>query len=150
VTRRYPSRPIVGIGVCVLRDDQVLLVRRARPPAQGEWSLPGGAQELGETAEAAARREVLEETAITLGPLHLAAIVDSIHPDAAGAIEYHYTIIDFAARWAAGSPTPGGDASDALWAPLADLARFTVRTATLRVIGLGQTLLASKPPTGCV
>jgi ADP-ribose pyrophosphatase YjhB (NUDIX family) len=139
--REFPQRPIIGIGIAMLHRNTVLMIRRGRPPAEGAWSLPGGAQKLGETAEAAARREVLEETAITLGPLHLAAIVDSIHPDATGAIEYHYTIIDFAAPWRAGTPTPGGDASEALWAPLSELARYTLRPEALRVIRVAQSRL---------
>ena len=99
MSREYPPRPIVGIGVAVLRPGAVLLARRGRPPNLGAWSLPGGAQELGETAEAAARRELAEETGLSVGPLLLAANVDSIHRDPDGRVRYHYTIIDFCARW---------------------------------------------------
>src|SRR5690606_26132744 len=95
--REYPSRPIVGIGVVVLRPGHVLLIRRGRAPSAGSWSLPGGAQELGETAEDCARRELAEETGITVGPLHLCAQVDSIHRDADGRVRFHYTIVDFCA-----------------------------------------------------
>lgn len=98
--RQYPARPIVGIGVVLLRwtaqGCEVLLVQRGKPPGQGAWSLPGGAQRIGETAEQAARRELAEETGLSAGPLSLVAHVDSIHPDAEGRIEYHYTILDFA------------------------------------------------------
>ena len=97
--REYPPRPIVGIGVAVLRPGAVLLVQRGRPPNLGAWSLPGGAQEVGETAEEAARRELLEETGVTAGPLQLAANVDSIARDETGRVRFHYTIIDFAAAW---------------------------------------------------
>src|SRR5215472_17118768 len=71
--REYPTRPIVGIGIVVIRDDSVLLVRRGKSPNIGAWTLPGGAQELGETTEQAARRELLEETGLEVGPLHFAA-----------------------------------------------------------------------------
>lgn len=122
--REYPQRPLVGIGVALLRHGatgpELLLVRRARPPALGEWSLPGGAQRVGETAEAAARRELLEETGLEAGPLRLAGHVDSIHRDANGAVQYHYTILDFAGFWQGGDPVPADDVSDARWAAEAE------------------------------
>jgi 8-oxo-dGTP diphosphatase len=143
--RTYPARPIVGIGVCVLRDNAVLLVRRGRPPLLGQWALPGGAQELGETAEAAARRELMEETGINVGVLHLAAVVDSIHPDQGGAIAYHYTIIDFAAHWQEGEPQAGSDVSEVSWAPLDALEPFALRSESHRVITAARDLLAVSP-----
>jgi ADP-ribose pyrophosphatase YjhB (NUDIX family) len=139
--REYPARPIVGIGVVVLRDDSVLLVRRGKPPNIGSWTLPGGAQELGETAEAAARRELLEETGIEVGPLLLAATVDIIRRDASQRVQYHYTIIDFCAPWAAGEPLAGSDVSEAVWAPLDALAPFDLWSEALRVIGISRRLL---------
>ena len=88
--REYPARPIVGIGVVVLRAGAVLLVRRGKAPSLGAWSLPGGAQELGETAEQAARRELFEETGLEVGALALAANVDTIHRDTSGRVQFHY------------------------------------------------------------
>ena len=113
MSREYPPRPIVGIGIVVLRGDAVLLVRRGHPPGLGSWALPGGAQELGETAEAAARRELHEETGLTVGALTLVAHVDSIHRDAEARVRYHYTILDFAAHWTGGEPAAGADAAAA-------------------------------------
>ncbi len=139
--REYPVRPIVGIGIAVLRADAVLLVRRGNPPNAGAWSLPGGAQELGETAEAAARRELLEETGLAVGPLHLAANVDSIHADTDGRIRFHYTIIDFCALYAGGDAIGGGDACDATWAPLDALNEYELWSEALRVIGLARRIL---------
>jgi 8-oxo-dGTP diphosphatase len=139
--REYPARPIVGIGVAVLRPGAVLLVRRARPPNLGAWSLPGGGQELGETAEQAARRELLEETGLTVGALHLAANVDSIARDEAGRVRFHYTIIDFAARWESGEPRAGSDVSEAVWARLDQLDSFALWSEAIRVIGIAQKLL---------
>lgn len=144
--REYPARPIVGIGVIVLRGDAVLLVRRGKPPNVGSWTLPGGAQEIGETVEAAARRELLEETGIEVGPLHLAAAIDSIRRDADERIQYHYTIIDFCARWAAGEPRAATDVTEAVWASLDDLARFDLWSEAHRVIAISQHLLAQTPP----
>jgi 8-oxo-dGTP diphosphatase len=112
---KYPTMPQVGIGIVVLRGAEVLLVRRGKPPGKGAWSLPGGRQELGETAEACARRELLEETGIIVGPLTLIAHVDSIHRDSSGRIEFHYTILDFGGRYESGEAIPGDDVSELAW-----------------------------------
>jgi ADP-ribose pyrophosphatase YjhB (NUDIX family) len=144
MTREYPARPIVGIGICLLRPDnggEVLLARRGQPPAVGAWSLPGGAQELGETAEQAARRELREETGLIAGDLLLAANVDSIHHDDAGRLRFHYTIIDFAGLFAGGTLAPGDDVAEVIWAPLDDLAPYALWSEALRVIAIGRRLL---------
>lgn len=135
--REYPARPLVGIGIVVIRDGrEVVLVRRGRPPALGQWSLPGGAQELGETAEEAARRELLEETGLRVDALHLVAHVDSIHRDEAGQVRWHYTILDFAARWSGGEPVAAGDVGAALFAPIDALAEYQIWSEAERVITL--------------
>ncbi len=139
--RDYPLRPIVGIGVAVLRPDAVLLVRRGRPPNAGSWSLPGGGQELGETAEAAARRELLEETGLTVGPLHLAANVDSIHRDPDGRVRFHYTIIDFCAAYEGGEPAAGDDVMDVVWAPMDGLDAYDLWSEAIRVIDVACRIL---------
>jgi 8-oxo-dGTP diphosphatase len=139
--REYPKRPIVGIGIVALKGNSVLLVRRGKPPAVGTWTLPGGGQELGETAQEAARRELLEETGITVGALVLAAQVDSIRHDAAGRVQYHYTIIDFAARWEAGEPIAGSDVTEAVWAPLDQLDHFELWSEAHRVIAIARSLV---------
>jgi len=141
--REYPLRPIVGIGIVVLKGEHVLLVRRGKPPGVGSWTLPGGGQELGETAQDAARRELLEETALEVGPLTLAAQVDSIRRDAAGRIQYHYTILDFAARWEAGEPIAGSDVTEAVWARLDALEGFDLWSEAHRVIAIAARLVAS-------
>ncbi len=139
--REYPARPIVGIGVVVLRAGAVLLVRRGKAPSLGAWSLPGGAQELGETAEQAARRELFEETGLEVGALALAANVDTIHRDTSGRVQFHYTIIDFAARWISGEPVGATDVSEAVWAPLDDLEPYGLWSEAHRVIGIARRLL---------
>ena len=126
----------------MLRPGAVLLVRRARPPAMGEWSIPGGAQELGETAEAAARRELREETGLEAGPLTLVANVDSIHPDADGRIRYHYTILDFAAAWQGGEPVAGSDVSEARFFRFDELATMGLWSEALRVIAAARQALS--------
>jgi 8-oxo-dGTP diphosphatase len=139
--REFPDRPLVGVGVAVLRGHSVLLVRRARPPAQGAWSLPGGAQQLGETAENAARRELLEETGLTVGPLWLAGYVDSVHRDPDGRIRYHYTILDLCAAYSGGEAQAGSDATDIAWADLDRLDDFGLWAEARRIIGLARARL---------
>jgi 8-oxo-dGTP diphosphatase len=139
--REYPSRPFVGIGTVVLRPDAVLLVRRGRPPALGAWSIPGGAQELGETVEAAARRELQEETGLVVGPLSLVAHVDSIHRDPNGRVQYHYTILDFAARWVSGDPVPGADVTEANFVQFDSLEALGLSNEAVRVIALARIML---------
>ncbi len=127
--REYPDRPWVGIGCIVFKGEHVLLVRRGKPPRLGQWSLPGGAQHLGETAEDAARRELREEAGIEVGPLALAIVVDAISRDEAGHALYHYTIIDFAARWLEGEARAGDDVSEVAWALPAALVGFDLTPA---------------------
>jgi ADP-ribose pyrophosphatase YjhB (NUDIX family) len=139
--REYPARPIVGIGLIVLKEHSVLLVRRGKPPNVGSWTLPGGAQELGETMEQAARRELAEETGVAVGPLHLAATVDNIRQDESGRIQFHYSIIDYAARWHAGEVMAGSDVSEAVWAPLDRLEEYALWSEAYRVISIARDLL---------
>ncbi|MGK7866600.1 NUDIX hydrolase [Falsiroseomonas sp. E2-1-a20] len=137
--REYPNRPWVGIGAVVLRGEEVLLIRRGRPPRLGEWSLPGGGQRLGETAEACARRELQEEAGIEAGPLRLLAVVDAITPGEEGrGPRFHYTIIDFAGEWTSGTARPGGDVTEVAWASLDHLAPYALWPEALRVIALAR------------
>ncbi len=131
----------MGVGVVVLRRASVLLVRRGRAPNAGQWSIPGGAQELGETAETAARRELLEETGLAVGPLHLVANVDSITRDAERKVQYHYTILDFAALWVEGEPVAASDAAAAAFWPFESLRDMGLWTEAHRVIALARTRL---------
>jgi 8-oxo-dGTP diphosphatase len=136
--REYPTRPMVGVGVVVLKGDSVLLVRRGKPPNVGTWSLPGGAQELGETAEEAGRRELFEETGVTVGELHFAAHVNNIRRDASGRVQFHYTILDFAGRWESGEPLAASDVSEAIWAPLDRLEEYRLWHEAYRVIAIAR------------
>src|SRR5512132_2047102 len=127
--RRHPERPIVAVGAVILDGDRVLLVRRGQEPLKGEWSLPGGAVEIGETLHAALAREVREETCldVVVGPV--VEVLDSIRRDAEGRAQYHYIIVDYVCRvrnGASGEATCGSDAVDVCWVDVADLERYRV------------------------
>lgn len=139
--REYPQRPWVGIGCIVLRGDKVLLVQRGKPPRVGSWSLPGGAQHLGERTEDAARRELFEETGVEVGELHLAAVIDGITHDARGQVRYHYTIIDYCAEWRAGEPRAGDDVAAVAWAAPEELGRYALTDAVQEVIAIARSRL---------
>ena len=140
--REYPSRPWIGIGIVVIKSDHVLLCRRGKPPNVGSWTLPGGAQDVGETCEAAARRELLEETGLTVGELHFCAHVDTIRHDEAGRVRFHYTILDFAGRWVAGEPIAGSDVSEVQWAPMDALEPYDLWSEAHRIIAIARRLVA--------
>jgi 8-oxo-dGTP diphosphatase len=132
--RRYPERPIVAVGAVIVDGDRVLLVKRGREPLKGEWSLPGGAVEVGETLEAALVREVREETCldVTVGPV--VEVLDRIRPDANGRVEYHYVIVDYLCRMRGGSAACGSDAAAVEWAPRGGLVRFSLTPGVAAVI----------------
>lgn len=139
--RSYPDRPYVGIGVAVFRPGHVLLIRRGKQPRLGEWSLPGGAQELGETVFEAAHREVMEETGVIIDGLTLIDVIDSIRHDDEQKVQFHFTLIDLAARWIEGDPVAGTDAMHAEWMPLERVPALGMWPETDRVIEVGRRLV---------
>lgn len=138
MNREYPERPWVGVGVVVLRDGRVLLARRGNPPRVGDWSLPGGAQHVGETVFDAARREVEEETGLTIDVLGVVDVVDSIQRDPAGRIHYHYTLIDVFAEAAEGVAEARDDAAAVGWFTLDELEGLGMWSETERIIRLAH------------
>ena len=136
MSRSYPDRPYVGVGVVVLRGDEVLLVQRGKPPKAGDWSIPGGAQNLGETVAEAALREVREETSLEVRLGKRLGVVDSIQRDEAGRVVFHYTLVDFAAHWMAGEAVAGDDAADVAWVRIDELHRHDLWDETVRIIRL--------------
>jgi ADP-ribose pyrophosphatase YjhB (NUDIX family) len=136
--RDYPR---VGVGIIVLKQDAVLLIKRSKPPAAGAWSLPGGRQEWGETAQEAARRELHEETGLAVGALTLAGYVDSIHRDDAGAVLFHYTILDFAALYEGGDARAGSDAAALAWVKFDEFDQYDLWSEARRLIGCARSLI---------
>lgn len=132
-SRVNPQRPIVGVGVVVWRGDRVLLVRRGKEPNKGQWSIPGGAQQLGETVFEAAAREVLEETGLAVSVCGLVDVVDGIMREA-GRVVYHYTLVDVVAESLEGEPVAADDAAAVGWFTLADLPALKLWSETERII----------------
>jgi 8-oxo-dGTP diphosphatase len=114
-SRIYPTRPYLAVSAAIFRDRRVLIVRRARPPAHGLYTLPGGGVELGETLEEAVTREVREETGLEVEPVALAGYRQAITRDAAGGVERHFVILPFAARWIAGEVSLSEELGEAHW-----------------------------------
>ena len=132
--RTYPARPIVGVGAVILEGERVLLVRRAHAPLKGEWSLPGGAVDLGEALEAALAREVLEETGLEVEVGPVVEVLDRIQRAPDGRIEYHFVIVDYLCTVRGGAVGHGSDATDARWVPMAELAAYRVTDKAIDVI----------------
>jgi 8-oxo-dGTP diphosphatase len=134
MNRIYPDRPIVGVGGIVFSGDQVLLVRRGREPAKGEWSIPGGAVELGETLENAVIRELKEETGLTVRPVELIKTLERIFRDREGKVQYHYVLLDYLCEIEDGILSPASDAAEAVFVSLAALSSYHLAPVTLEVI----------------
>jgi len=132
--RTYPERPIVGVGAVIFDRARVLLIRRAHEPLKGEWSLPGGAVDVGESLRAAVVREVREETGLDVEVDRLIEVVERITRDDAGRVQYHFVIADYLCRPTGGRLASNSDAEAAEWADLDDLGRFHLTESALSVI----------------
>jgi 8-oxo-dGTP diphosphatase len=132
--RRYPQRPILGVGAIILHRDRVLLVERGKPPLKGYWSLPGGVLEVGERLEEGIHREVMEETGLEIQTLGVVEIFERIMRDAAGRAEYHYVLIDYLCRATGGTLCAATDCASAQWVPRRRLGEYRITEGTLPVI----------------
>jgi 8-oxo-dGTP diphosphatase len=135
--REYPDSPLVGVGAIIIDNGRVLLVKRGHPPLAGEWSIPGGALEVGEMLREAAVREAKEETGLTVEPAELLGVYDRVLPDGGGRILYHYVLIDFLCWHVAGEPQPAGDADEARWFTQEEAGKLPLAKDTAEVIRLG-------------
>jgi ADP-ribose pyrophosphatase YjhB (NUDIX family) len=132
--RRYPKRPILGVGALIFQRNRILLVERGKEPLKGYWSLPGGVLETGELLHDGIRREVLEETGLEVEPIEMATIFERIIPDDAGKPEYHYVLVDYICRVVKGVAQPSSDASAVAWVSEKDLPGYLLTQGTLPVI----------------
>lgn len=132
--------PVPAAGVIVLSGRHVLLIRRGTPPNLGAWSLPGGRIQPGETARAAALREVREETGLAVRLRGLVDVVDLIGHGPDGALAYHYLVADFWAEAPLTPPVAGDDAAEARWCDVDSLDTYALTPEILRVIATAQRL----------
>jgi ADP-ribose pyrophosphatase YjhB (NUDIX family) len=140
-SRRYPARPLLGVGAVVFRDDTVLLIERGQPPLEGYWTLPGGMVEVGERLETAVAREVLEETGLHVRPTAVAEIFQRIMYDADGRTEYHYVIIDYICELEGGTLAAASDVAAAAWVPVNELDKWKMAPGTPPVIARALEML---------
>jgi ADP-ribose pyrophosphatase YjhB (NUDIX family) len=132
--REYPVRPVVGVGGVVISGGRALLVRRAAPPLEGQWSIPGGMLELGETLIEGVQRELAEETGMEVRVAGLIEVFERISLDGTGRPQYHFVVLDYLCEAVGGKSRAGSDAAEIAWAADAELAHYSLTTAATRVI----------------
>lgn len=140
--RTFLPRPLVGVGAVVWHQDHVLLIQRGKEPKKGSWSIPGGAQELGETVREAVCREVQEETGVKISSPILVDTVDLISKTEEDKIEYHYTLVDFVAVALNPDITLGGDAADAKWVKVREVTQYDLWNKTIEIIAKSRDVLS--------
>ncbi len=137
-SREYPTRPFAAVGAIVRKGKALLVIRRGKPPLGDEWSVPGGAVELGETMREAAVREVLEECGIEIVVSDVVDTIDIIQRDAAGRVMFHYAIADYAANWASGELHATSDVTEAHWVLPEDLDKYPMNPKTRTILEKGR------------
>ena len=141
-SRTYPTRPYLAVSAAIFRDGRVLIVRRARPPAHGLHSLPGGGVELGETLEEAVIREVREETGLAIAPLAPVGFRQAIARDTAGRVERHFVILPFAARWVAGEIVLNEELAEAHWRKPDEIASLRTTEGLAEIVAAAAQCIA--------
>ncbi len=137
MTREYPDRPLIGVGAVIVEEDRVVVVRRAHEPLKGEWSIPGGVLELGETLHSGTAREAQEETGLVVEAVEVLDVFDRIVHDREGRVQFHYVLIDYLCRRISGELRAGADASEARWVSAEELKDFAVADSAEAVLRKG-------------
>ena len=137
MTRSYPDRPIIGVGAVIIDDGRTLIVQRAGEPRKGEWTVPGGVLEVGETLRSGVEREVLEETGLVVKAGPVVDVFENIWPDAEGRTQFHYVLVDFLCELISGELSVATDASDARWVSLEELDGWELIGKTAQAIRKG-------------
>jgi 8-oxo-dGTP diphosphatase len=140
MSREYPQIPLVGVGAVIAQNNRVVLVRRGGQPSKGDWSIPGGLVNVGETLKDASIREALEETSLEVEPTRLVELVERIFRDDSGRVQYHYVLADFLCSVRGGKLIAGSDALDAKWFHRNELQQLNLADMTLQVILKGLDL----------
>ena len=140
--REFPEVPLVGVGAIIIEDSRVLLVKRAHPPLQAQWSIPGGVLEVGELVREAAVREAREETGLIVEPGDLLGVYDRVLRDAEERVQYHYVLIDFFCRRVGGELLAADDAAEVRWFTREELPSLNLAEDTQDVIRKGFQKLA--------
>src|ERR1700682_927997 len=135
--REFPEIPFVGVGAIIIEEARVVLVKRAHPPLQAEWSIPGGVLEVGELVREAAVREAREETGLSVEPGELLGVYDRVLRNAEQRVQYHYVLIDFLCRRVAGDLAASSDAAEVMWFRREELPALKLAEDTLDVIRRG-------------
>jgi ADP-ribose pyrophosphatase YjhB (NUDIX family) len=143
MNREFPESPLVGVGSIIIEADRVVLVKRAHPPIQGHWSIPGGVLEVGELVREAAIREAREETGLIVEPGELLGVYDRVLRNPEKRVQYHYVLIDFLCRLVGGTLLAGSDAAEVRWFTRKELPALKVAEDTLDVIEKGFAKLRS-------
>ena len=144
-SREYPERPIVGVGAVIVQDGKVVLIRRRYEPLAGQWSLPGGTLELGETLEAGTAREMLEETGLVVDVGPVIEVFDRIMFDDTRRVRYHFVLVDYLCWPVSGELRAGSDVDDAALVGPDDLARYAITKKATAVIERGLELARKAP-----
>ena len=132
--RKYPDRPYVGVGAVIVQDGRVLLVKRKYEPLAGQWSLPGGAVEVGETLEACLVREMLEETGLEIRVGPVIEVFDRIIHDDEGRVLYHFVLVDYLCWPTGGALTADSDVAEVVFADPGELTRYHLTAKATSVI----------------